>query len=94
MVQENNKQSYQSTSVYLCAEAKKRVQLIQSKERLLLVQAACLIQRAKATIIQCWYNISGSCSEGIHFQLQNNAPICPQITSKVKLTLGKSFLFL
>jgi hypothetical protein len=26
--------------------------------------------------------------------LQNNAPICPQITSKVKLTLRKSFLFL
>jgi hypothetical protein len=22
----------------------------------------------------------------IHFQLQNNAPICPQITTKVKLT--------
>jgi hypothetical protein len=30
----------------------------------------------------------------IHFQLQNNAPICPQITSNVKLTLGKSFMFL
>jgi hypothetical protein len=28
-------------------------------------------------------------SHFIHFQLQNNAPICPQITSKVKLTLGK-----
>jgi hypothetical protein len=26
----------------------------------------------------------------IHFQLQNNAPICLQIPSKLKLTLGKS----
>jgi hypothetical protein len=31
----------------------------------------------------------------IHFQLQNNASCAfPQILSKVKLTLGKSFLFL
>jgi hypothetical protein len=30
----------------------------------------------------------------IHFQLQNNSLICLQILSKVKLTLGKSFLLL
>jgi hypothetical protein len=28
----------------------------------------------------------------IHIQLQNNAPICLQIPSKLKVTLGKSFL--
>jgi hypothetical protein len=26
----------------------------------------------------------------IHFQLQNNVPICPQITSKVKYPMGVS----
>jgi hypothetical protein len=30
----------------------------------------------------------------IHFQLHNNAPICLQIPSKVKVTLGKSCCFL
>jgi hypothetical protein len=30
----------------------------------------------------------------IHFQLQNNASICLQIPSKVKVTLGKSCCFL
>jgi hypothetical protein len=30
----------------------------------------------------------------IHVQLQNNAPICLQIPSKVKVTLGKSCCFL
>jgi hypothetical protein len=39
-------------------------------------------------------NISIQTGDFIHFQLQNIAPICPQITSNVKLTLGKSFLFL
>jgi hypothetical protein len=30
----------------------------------------------------------------VHFQLQNNAPICLQIPSKVAVTLGKSCCFL
>jgi hypothetical protein len=30
----------------------------------------------------------------MHFQLQNNAPICLQIPSKVKVMLGKSCCFL
>jgi hypothetical protein len=38
--------------------------------------------------------LNGLLSHFIHFQLQNIAPMCLQIPSNVKVTLGKSFLLL
>jgi hypothetical protein len=42
-----------------------------------------VVDRARKNFFFCFEN-----NHFIHFQLQNNAPICLQILSKVKLTLG------